>query len=198
MRRSPRPRQLELPAAPTWGGRRRGAGRKPGPRPRTLHRRRPWHDRRQPVHLTLRALPDVAGLRGPEVFPALCAAFVAAQRPSFRLVHFSVQDDHVHLVIEAMDARALSSGTRGLTIRAARAVNRVLGRRGPVWDGRYHRRDLASPREVRAVLVYVLGNGRKHRRLQHLDPCSSAAWFDGWATSPSPRIRRCATPAAGW
>jgi hypothetical protein len=187
MPRRRRPRQLELPQPRTWGGRRKGAGRKPGPRPRTLHRAQPFHDSRHPVHLTLRAVPDVLGLREPQVYPELLAAFAAAQRDSFRLVHYSVQDDHLHLMVEATDAAALSSGIRGLAIRAARTVNRVLGRRGPVWDGRYHRHDLATPREVRKALVYVFGNGRKHLRLQLLDPCSSAPWFDGWATPPSER-----------
>jgi hypothetical protein len=100
-------------------------------------------------------------------------------------VQFSVQDNHVHLLAEATHKRALSSGIRGLAIRLARAVNRALGRRGVVWNDRYHARALRTPREVRHALVYVLMNFRKHRAVgAELDPCSSAAWFDGWRTSP--------------
>jgi hypothetical protein len=78
-------------------------------------------------------------------------------------------------------------GVQGLAIRVARAVNRVLARQGPVWGDRYHARALATPREVRNALVYVLANWRKHvRGAVGLDPRSSAGWFDGWR-SPSAR-----------
>jgi hypothetical protein len=66
-------------------------------------------------------------------------------------------------------------------------VNRALGRRGTVWHARYHARPLATPREIRNALVYVLMNFRKHGvRVRGLDPCSSAPWFAGWrARSPA-------------
>jgi len=83
-----------------------------------------------------------------------------------------------------VDADAeLRRGVQGLTIRVAKAVNRALGRRGKVWDDRYHARALPTPREVRHALVYVLQNCRKHLPgFRGLDPRSSAAWFDGWRT----------------
>jgi hypothetical protein len=95
---------------------------------------------------------------------------------------FSVQHDHVRLIVEADAARDLSRGIQGLAIRAAKAVNHVLGRRGAVWGDRYHARDLTTPRAVRNALVYVLQNYRKHAhdRGQRFDPCSSAPWFTGW------------------
>jgi hypothetical protein len=109
-----------------------------------------------------------------------------SSRTDFRVVQFSVQDNHVHLLAEAAHKRALASGVRGLVIRLARAVNRGLGRRGRVWSDRYHARVLRTPRAVRHALVYVLMNFRKHRRVgNEIDPCSSAAWFDGWRTPPA-------------
>jgi REP element-mobilizing transposase RayT len=109
------------------------------------------------------------------------SALAAASRAEFRILEFSVQDDHVHLVVEAQHGGALSGGLRGLAIRLARAVNRVLGRRGRVWDDRYHARALTTPRAVRHALVYVLMNFRKHRREKTaIDPCSSGPWFGGW------------------
>ena len=131
--------------------------------------------------LTLRARADLGSLRGPRRFPVLERAIAAASRSDFRIVHFSVQGDHLHLIAEAHDKAALSSGMRGLMIRAARALNCVVGRSGPVWADRYHCRELGTPREVRNALVYVLLNSRKHGRdVAALDPCSSARWFDGW------------------
>ena len=104
------------------------------------------------------------------------------------MVQFSVQADHLHLLVEGADTLALALGVRVLTIRVARAVNRALGRKGSVWNDRYHARALTTPREVRHGLVYVLMNFRKHLRHQPqgLDPCSSAAWFDGFRGRPPP------------
>jgi hypothetical protein len=101
----------------------------------------------------------------------------------FRLLQFSVQRDHLHLIVEAHDKRALSSGVRSVAIRVARYVNDLLSRRGPLWADRWHGRALRTPREVRNALVYVLANFRKHSRRPlppGVDKYSSGAWFDGW------------------
>jgi putative transposase len=169
----------------TWGGQRVGAGRKPwGGRARVAHVARPEHRRWLPVHVTLRAARGVPSLRNEAVFRAVRHALARASGKTFDLVHFSVQTDHVHLLVESADKGSLSRGTSGLSIRLARAVNRVIGRRGHVWGDRYHARALYSPREVRNTLVYVLMNWRKHvRSARGFDPCTSAFWFDGWKGS---------------
>jgi putative transposase len=100
-------------------------------------------------------------------------------------VEYSVQNDHVHMIVEADDGIALSRGMKSFSVRANRLLNAALKRgRGRVWADRYHRRDLTSPRQVRNGLVYVLANYKKHQRVTHgrprIDPCSSARWFDGW------------------
>src|SRR6266550_8736679 len=130
-----------LAAVATWGGRRRGAGRKPTPgrRPGVPHCTRPAR-----------------------VFPAVRSALGAASHRGFRVIHFSAQDDHLHLIVEADDTRALRHGLRGLVIRLARAVNHALGRRGAVFGDRYHARTLTTPRAVRFALIYVLRNRQKH------------------------------------
>jgi putative transposase len=130
----------------------------------------------------MRVRSDIRSLRDGGVFPAVRDALAAASKPAFRVVHFSVQSDHLHLLVEGADKRALALGLRGLSIRVARAINRALRRSGRVWNDRYHARPLSTPREVRHGLVYVLMNFRKHVRHQPsgLDPCSSAAWFDGF------------------
>ncbi|MGH7343061.1 MAG: transposase [Candidatus Rokuibacteriota bacterium] len=147
------------------------------------HRARPDHKARHPVHVTLRA--KLRCLREPRVFPVVRDALAAASRSDFRIVHFSIQTNHVHLLCEAHDTRALALGIRGLVIRIAHAVNRVLSRDGSLWKDRYHQRVLKTPREVRHGLVYVLQNWKKHvDGARGLDPCSSAAWFDGWSGHP--------------
>src|SRR5262245_48956904 len=188
--------QLAL-AFRTHGGARPGAGRKRiAPRPGVPHRARPAHDPRHPVHVTLRAGTLPLSLRSPLAFGAVRGALARASRRCFRVIAFSVQADHLHLIVEADAASRLRSGLQGLAIRVAKAVNHLLKRRGMVWTDRYHARVLTSPRAVRHALVYVLQNFRKHRAGGHgLDPCSSAAWFPGWKNQrlPSPP----SSPVAG-
>jgi REP element-mobilizing transposase RayT len=187
------PKQLPLfragghQSAATWGGKRRGAGRKPvGARAGVPHRARPDHRSRHPVHVTLRA--GISSLRRQSVFLAIRTALTAACTRTLRVVHFSVQTNHVHLIVEAHDKRTLCSGVRGLAISIARHVNRAAARAGRVWADRYHAHPLRTPRDVRNALVYVLLNRRKHRPgAPPLDPCSSAAWFDGWKASEHPQ-----------
>lgn len=200
-------KQLELPTRGTWGGRRAGAGRKlTRPRPSPAHRSRPEHHARHPVHATLRALPDVPSLRRDLLFAAVQRSLARSHRENFRVVQFSVQTDHLHLIVEGDSSGALRSGLQGLAIRCARAINRALGRHGPVWSHRHHTRALRTPREVRAGLVYVLLNFRKHLRAPaQVDPLSSGPWFAGWRRPPDPpawsspvRPARTWLAAAGW
>jgi putative transposase len=134
-----------------------------------------------------RLLPS---LRHQRIVAELEKSLGEASGHRYRVVHYSVQADHVHLVVEAADRVALSRGMQGLAVRLARAVNRIVGRRGTVWGDRYHARELRSPREVRAGIVYVLMNHKKHRAelavRVPLDPYSSAAWFDGFVARAGP------------
>lgn len=184
--------QLSLPSPPSWGGRRDKAGRKAADgRRRVSHGRREVHDSRCPAHVTLRVRSDLPSLRRPTIFPAVQAALGAASTAHFRLLQFSVQSDHLHLLVEADKSNGLGRGMQGLAIRVARAVNRVLGRRGKVFGDRYHARLLRTPREVRNALVYVLQNLRKHvAGALGVDPLSSARWFGGWRRGGWARVGR--------
>jgi REP element-mobilizing transposase RayT len=177
-------RQLELTPR-TWGGRRRGAGRKPTGKAGVPHRTRAPLASRHPVHVTLKLLPDKSGLRRGRMIRRLRAVFrTAREHDGFRLCHFGVQPNHLHLLCEGSDAAVLGRGIQALEIRMARAVNKALGRSGRVFADRYHARALKTPTEVRNALRYVLANRRHHARgplaFDWFDPCSSAAWFDGW------------------
>jgi len=131
--------------------------------------------------VTLRACLALRCLRSPRVFPDVRRALRAASRATFRVVHFTVQSDHMHLIVEATDRETMSRGVWELAVRLARAVNRALHRRGTVWSDRYHVRALRTPREVRSALVYVLLNFRKHiHGAVGIDPFSSAPGFDGF------------------
>jgi hypothetical protein len=116
------------------------------------------------------------------------------------VVHFSVQTDHIHLIVEGDDREMLIRGVHGLAIRCAKAINRALGRKGTVFPRRYHARALRTPRETRFGLRYVLLNHRKHLRAPpSVDPRSSGAWFDGWKQPVSLPPEDCpVSPARTW
>ena len=170
------------------GGARPGSGRKPkGARAGVSHLRRPRLASRFPVLISLRVTDEVWNLRSKRCFRRIRDAFgKGCDRGSFRLTHYSVQGNHMHLVAEAASTQALARGMQGLAIRIARSLNRLMGRTGRVFSDRYHARILKSPREVRHALSYVLCNARRHRlvsrdvRRDWVDPFSSASWFDGW------------------
>jgi REP element-mobilizing transposase RayT len=179
-------RQQELKFR-TRGGKRDGAGRKRAPgRGRVAHRARPEHKKAHPVHVTLRAGPRLPSLRSQLIFNRVRRSIARTARAWFRIVHYSVQSNHIHLLVEADDKVALSRGLRGAAIRIALAFNGAARRRGKVWEDRYHARALRTPREVRNGIVYVLMNWRKHLPgSKGFDRCSSASSFTGWIVHPS-------------
>ena len=178
------------------GGFRARAGRKPkAAADRKGHHPRPELAARFPVHVTMRRVADGPPLRRGDCYAVLRRCFSAGKnRFGFRLVHYSVQGNHIHLICEAEDRKALTRGMQGLTIRIARRVNRRLGRRGKLFAQRYHARILRSPREVRHALVYVLNNRRHHVEgplaREWIDPCSSGPWFTGWKWRLRPHVIR--------
>jgi REP element-mobilizing transposase RayT len=165
--------------------------------------------------VTLRLRRDLPSLRDVRVVRAIELTFAAGcVRPGFRLVQYSLQGNHAHLIVEAHDRAALGRGMMAIGGRLARAVNRVAKRTGQVLADRYHLRLLPTPREVRSALRYVLLNARRHAaaaqktasKVVGLDPASSARWFDGWrrdacaggprGTSPPPVAERPAVARA--
>jgi REP element-mobilizing transposase RayT len=174
-------KQLELDHV-RHGGRRPGAGRKPGTNPHIRHRSRERFGRALPAHVTIRVCSDVPSLRTVKLVREVERSFArVCERGDFRLVHYSLQGNHAHLIIEAEDRDALGRGMKALGSRLARAVNRVFQRSGPVLADRYHVRLLRTPREVRNALAYVLLNARRHAaragrtlsRAIGIDPASS-------------------------
>ena len=130
-------------------------------------------------------------------------------REDFGVVAYSLQADHVHIIVEASDNVAMASGMKAVASRLARAVNRVFQRKGKVLDGRYHVQALTIPRQVRNAIAYVLCNTRKHFLQRkgyappvQFDAASSARWFDGWlrnapSQSLGPDLREI-SPARTW
>jgi len=175
-----------------WGGERERAGRPKKKGAKLRHAPRSPLASRFPAHVTLRAIRGSPNLRRSAEYAVIEGALRAMrERDDFRVVHFSVQTNHLHFIVEANGAEALSRGMQGLAIRIARGVNRIAGRTGKLWADRFHARVLRSPREVRLALCYVLQNTRRHATTEReivdpywIDPRSSGPWFDGWRSLP--------------
>ncbi len=188
------------------GGKRKGAGRKPANgRAGSSHEARPFVDAKHPLHVVLRVVPEVGNLRRRRMYKAVRdASVVAAVRGRIRIAQISIQDLHLHLIIEAENNEVLARGMQGLQISLARNINSALSpdgirrRRGRVFAGRYYLVVLRSPTQVRNALTYVLQNWRKHHEDQSrrrapdcivdrgapatwlVDPYSSGLSFPDW------------------
>jgi REP element-mobilizing transposase RayT len=139
--------------------------------------------------VTLKVRHGLPSLRAARFVREIERSFAeACERGRFRVAHYSIQPDHVHLIVEATGKHELACGMKSIAARVARAVNRVFRRRGPVLDDRYHHHTLRTPREVRNAIAYVLLNARRHLAKRKpatlpnaaIDPASSGRWFEGW------------------
>jgi hypothetical protein len=185
----------------TWGGYRKGAGRKQTKRRKSQpHRKRKELNPIHPVHVILRVAPDIRTLRKLHIYQAIRQATFAVlpRAPEFRICHVSIQGTHVHLLVEAVGEMQLARGMQAFQISAARRINRAISRRtgmlreGNVVVDRYHAEVIDNPRRARHALSYVLNNWRKHgedrrafARDWKIDPYSTAMAFRGWKEQPS-------------
>jgi putative transposase len=194
--------QLSFADKKSWGGPRPNAGPKPGLRPKVRHRKRPAHAYYNPVHVTMRRAKGLPSFRVERLHRLLRDAIRDTRRDGFRIVHYSVQNDHLHLLVEADDALRLTNGMKSFAVRVAMRVNRriMVRKSGRVWGDSYHRRELTTPSEVRNAIVYVLNNHLKHGEWEVglIDPCSSAPWFDGWMHRPEPVPPEPAAGQSAW
>jgi REP element-mobilizing transposase RayT len=171
------------------GGRRAGAGRKKSRELRfdPSHARRPELSFKHPVHVVLRTNWRVS-LRERRGYEAIRRVlFHCLGGHDFRVVHISIQRNHIHLIVEATNKDALSRGMQRFAIRAARAINAAFKREGKVFAYRYSAKQIKTASYARNALSYVLNNWRKHRADYDegkgdtlFDIFSSARSFAGW------------------
>ena len=179
-------------------------GRPPkGKRAGSPHKERPELKAWWPVHVVLRVHADIENMRKRHLYQALREATIAVALrelsfgtdDAFRIVHISIQHNHVHMLVEAANKTALSRGMQSFQISAAKHINRMYSehaglerrRRGTVFPDRFHQEIIKTPRQARRALSYVLNNWRKHRedrprwtRTWKVDPFSTGALFSGW------------------
>ena len=115
-----------------------------------------------PVHVTLQFDKRVWNLRRKAYRTVERALGDGANRFGARLLRFSVMGNHLHMLMEADDGQALVRSCRGLSIRIARRLNKLMGRSGRVLADRYHTRVLRTPTEVKRAIDYIRDNYKKH------------------------------------
>jgi putative transposase len=177
---------------PKRGGVRPNAGRKKSVEFRfdPSHAKRPELSFKHPVHVMLRTLTSVPRLRQRAAYEAIRAALVHfVDGEGFRVVHISIQRNHLHLIVEAANKDALRRGMQRFAIRAARSINAAFDREGKVFAFRYQAKQIKSADYARNALSYVLNNWRRHAQDRYtgemgmpFDRFSSASAFAGWAT----------------
>ncbi|HEY5945267.1 MAG TPA: transposase [Kofleriaceae bacterium] len=188
------------------GGKRPNAGRKRSEAFKydPSHAKRPALFFKHPVHIMLRTLASVPRLRQRDGYEAIRTALLHfVEGATFRVVHISIQRNHLHLIVEAANKEALRRGMQSFSIRAARALNENFGREGKVFAFRYQAKQIKTPDYARNALSYVLNNWRRHRQDERageqsmpFDRFSSAWAFVGWSASNPYEPPDCGLPVS--
>jgi len=98
-------------------------------------------------------------------------------------------ENGLRLLVPPFIEMALARGMQALGVRIAKALNRLMQRRGRMFDDHYHSRLLRSPTELVNAIAYVLGNHEHHYGPSRgVDPASERS------RSPAPGRERPASP----
>src|ERR1700757_4222113 len=106
-----------------------GRPRRKGEPEYVLHRTRPFVERSHPLHVTWKMVRGLPNLRGFEYAGIIgrtireANARNARRRSAFGVIHFSIQGNHLHMIVEAGDRRSLTRELRGLGVWIARRLN---------------------------------------------------------------------------
>ena len=117
------------------------------------------------MHMTVRRRDGLPSFRQQRIGKLLLEILDDKNDDRFHIVEFSIQSNHIHLVVEADDRKTVIRKMQGFMIAFAKRVNRILGRSGKVWADRYFARDVTSSRDMHNVLSYVFGNAKRHRAI---------------------------------
>ena len=127
----------------------------------------------RPLHLTLKLIR--ADIQNKIILKGLRYAIMRARLQGLRIIHYSLEHDHVHLYAESDNNETLGRAMKALGVTFAKRINRHFKKSGSCYKTRYHLRILRSATEVKNVLNYILKNGIKHKRTKSLiDPYNSA------------------------
>ena len=147
------------------------------------------------VHVCIKLKRGLPSLRKKAEYRELLERFrIIKERFGCNLRQYSVQKDHIHLLIEARTTSDLSRYMQGLQIRFAKALNKLWKRTGKVFADRFFAKLCPDWRAVKAATRYILNNALRHgarnsRRDKDADPYSSGPWYVRWKQYAWSRFR---------
>ena len=146
------------------GGRRPGSGKRRIHSKGVVHRIRENVKTSTPLHINFKYKTYI---RNKICLKLLKRAILNSRRHGLRIIHFSLQSNHVHLIVEAEINHILTKGMRSLTVTFAKGLNQ-----GRVQIQRYHLHVFKSLRETKNAVQYVLFNSQKHGSSKIDEYCS--------------------------
>jgi REP element-mobilizing transposase RayT len=152
----------------------KGAGRPAIHDKAIRHIGRPKFIKPRSLHLTIKVRENKADIKTKRLLKALHHAIKRARLKDLKIIHYSLEHNHVHLLAEANSDKILKTGMQAFGISFSKAINRTKKLNGTVYKHRYHFRRISSSRELKNVLHYIFSNGIKHGRTKSiLDPYNS-------------------------
>ena len=129
--------------------------------------------RPSPLHLTIKLIR--ADIQNKSILKGLRHAIMRARLQGLKIIHYSLERDHVHIYAESSDNKILAKAMKALGVSFVKRINRYFNAKGSCYKTRYHLRILRSATEVKNVINYILKNGIKHHRAKSIiDPYNSA------------------------
>lgn len=116
-----------------------------------------------------------ADIQNKRILKALHHAIRKARAKTLKVVHYTLEYNHIHLLVEVESHVHLGKAMQAFGISLAKNINKAKAIKGSVYKHRYHLRKITTPAELKNVLHYIFSNGVKHKRTNHiLDMYNSA------------------------
>lgn len=135
-----------------------------------------------PLHLTIKIEKDKAGLKNKFILKSLHSSIKKARKIGLKIIHYTLEYDHVHLLVETDNKTALARGMQSFGISFSKSINKIKKAQGKVFKTRYHYRKLKTPAEVKNVFNYIFGNSLKHKKaISIVSPYNSLMAIDNFS-----------------
>jgi hypothetical protein len=124
-------------------------------------------NQKMPLHINFSYKTQI---RNKDTLMLLKRAILNARLKGLKIIHYSMQTNHIHIIVEAMDNKILTTGMRSLTVTFAKGLKKEK-----IQVKRYHLHILRTLREAKNAIRYVLFNQQKHEtsKYSRIDEVSS-------------------------
>jgi REP element-mobilizing transposase RayT len=120
------------------------------------------------LHLTIKVRENKADIKNKQILKALHHSIKRARMKRLKIVHYTLEYNHIHLLVEAEIKQLVHQGMQAFGISLAKKINTIKRLKGTVYKHRYHLRKINSPRDLKNVLHYIFNNGIHHKRTSNV------------------------------